>query len=178
MIYIALYKKRYLIIGVIMAIFVFTIVKFQVKINNLISDNKLLSNKVKELSSVVAPACNFGHCPKYMSFNTDDDSYSESVVEVSTTMNKGGGEIWIIDNDGKVVFKHDGGAHIGYRVPCYGLEGQDDEECNGIFISYVSEFDNTGLYPSESTTEEWRYRDGVYVLIDTVVETIKKYEPK
>lgn len=138
-------------------------------INALKSKNDNLVKTNKTLESNLMPECNFGHCPEYDSFNTDDDSDWESVVEIPTTMNRGAGEIWIIDK-GKVVFKHEGGAGVSYRVPCYGKDQEVDKECGGIFISYISSFDSTALNPDVWTTEEWRYREGKYVLINTVFE--------
>lgn len=166
-------SSRLFMITLVLLVVVLTYsnIKRQNEIKILGAKVEILTELKKTLESNLVPECNFGHCPEYRSFNTDDDLNWESVVEVPTTMNKGAGEIWIIDN-GKVVFKHDGGAYVGYRVPCYGLENEDDKECNGIFISYVTKFDHTGLNPSESVTEEWRYKNGKYVLINTEKRTI------
>lgn len=105
-----------------------------------------------------APECDFGHCPVYHSEYTDADDRPESVVWVPGAMNKGVGSIWIID-EGKVVFKSDTRPGISYDIP---------EDAIGINIGYITEYDEVEFKPKTVTNEEWRYKNGSYVLKNTV----------
>lgn len=163
--------SKFLILVLALIVIVLSIlnIRSQKDISGLESENKILSDKYELLVLNLAPMCSYFGCPEYHGFDTDGDGDLESVVEIPIAMTKGAGTIWIIDN-GKIVFKHEGGANIGYKVPCYYGERQDDNICNGIFISYTSEYDKLGLNPSVWATEEWRYENGEYILKDTKFE--------
>lgn len=101
------------------------------------------------------PECDFNGCPEYKAIDTDGDNQYESVVYRRIAMTKGAGEVWIID-EGKVVFRV-GGAQFSY---------EENEDMPGITVSYVKEFDETGLNPKTWVTEKWIYIGGEYVLAD------------
>ena len=104
------------------------------------------------------PACDFNGCPAYEAIDTDGDGNLESVVYQKIAMTKGAGTIWIID-DNEVVFKHGGGAQFGY---------EELDDGSGLLISYVSEYDETGIEPKTWTREKWVYSSGRYNLDSSV----------
>lgn len=91
--------------------------------------------KIVKEEIVTIPVCSFGRCPIYQSMDVDgDNSDSESMVIVPTTMTKGAGEIWVIDK-GKVVFRSKEMAEIGVK-PSGGN--------NGFIIMYAKDFTSQG----------------------------------
>ncbi len=167
------FMKKHLSIVSILSLICLLVLLLYIKVWNknklLISENSALSEENRLLALNLAPECT-GRCPVYSTYDTDNDGVYESIVEVPTTMNRGAGEIWIIDK-GKVVFKNNGGANVGFQVPGYG--NMEDDKGGGIFISYTNSWDETGLYATSGISEEWRYENGNYVLKNT---TTNEYE--
>lgn len=111
------------------------------------------------------PECEYGHCPQYeFGWDLDEDGQWESFINVPTSMNKGGGEIWVIEG-GKLVFKTNSYANIHIFM--------EKEE---VFVSYVSEYDKNGIYPAKSAVAQLVYGDGKYQLIETEENQIRSAE--
>jgi len=119
-------------------------------------DVKKYCDLVEDDSTQKLPVCNYGHCPEFRAMDTDDDFRIETVVLQPIAMTKGAADVWIIDND-EIVFRHGGGAMLSYK---------QNEDMPGITISYVKEFDETGLNPKTWESEKWLYLDNEYVLFE------------
>jgi len=108
------------------------------------------------------PECSYGLCPTYeFSWDLDQNGHWESFINVPTTMNKAGAEIWIVD-EGKLVFK----VETETNMSVFTKEER-------VFISYVSEYSEDGIYPLKGVTEEIIFSDNRYQLINKEEHIIK-----
>lgn len=127
--------------------------------NEHISNNNVTqiddSFTIKEVYDQTIPECDFNGCPEYKEMDVDGDGEFESIIYKRIAMTKDAGEVLIVDN-GKVDLRI-GGAGLSYK---------QNEDTLGITVSYVQEFDETGLNPKVWANEKWIYIDGKYILYD------------